>query len=538
MRITNKVMQNNSLTNINTNKLLQDKLSTQMATEKKVNRPSDDPVVAIRALRLRTNVNQITQYYGKNAPDADSWLKLTEDAITSMTDVVTDMIANATRGSNGELKTEDRETILTALKSLRDEVYSTGNTDYAGRYIFTGYRTDSSLTYTEDTTERYSITEQLDSSKLDTVGYVETDKLLEINEANYQAYQAVNENNITNSEVYRLRLSYKDIADKNGNQNTFPRLQTYDDQNNTFADLTQVKDATGADVAVAYESISLHHDPSPYADIQNKKNSVILVKETGELLLGENVYKHLMSLQDNPATIGVNEGEIRVTYEKEDWKDGDLKPEHYFACTKKDVPNVGDISYNESYLEGIEEKQAIEYDVGLNQRIRVNTTADEIFKHDIGRDVDDMIATMEETLKIEKLVAKLEGILEEEKFVNDPNADTIRATLQQQLDAANKALTFSKDKTQKMYEGCITKMQGHLDTVNLASTQNGTRSQRLELITNRLMSQKTNFETLKSENEDADITEVAIKLGSAELTYNASLMATGKILQNSLMNFI
>ena len=61
MRITTKVMQNNSLSNINTNKKLQDKLNTQMATEKKINRPSDDPVVAIRALRLRTNVSQITQ---------------------------------------------------------------------------------------------------------------------------------------------------------------------------------------------------------------------------------------------------------------------------------------------------------------------------------------------------------------------------------------------------------------------------------------------------------------------------------------------
>ena len=58
-------MQNNSLSNINTNKILQDKLNTQMATEKKINRPSDDPVVAIRALRLRTNVSQVTQYYEK-----------------------------------------------------------------------------------------------------------------------------------------------------------------------------------------------------------------------------------------------------------------------------------------------------------------------------------------------------------------------------------------------------------------------------------------------------------------------------------------
>ena len=69
-------------------------------------------------------------------------------------------------------------------------------------------------------------------------------------------------------------------------------------------------------------------------------------------------------------------------------------------------------------------------------------------------------------------------------------------------------------------------------------TKNGTRGQKLELISNRLMNQKTNFETLRSENEDIDVTDVAIKLSSAELTYSSALMATGKVLQNSLMNFI
>ena len=49
-------MQRNNLSNINTNKVYQDKLSTQMSTQKKVSRPSDDPVVSIRALRLRSNV--------------------------------------------------------------------------------------------------------------------------------------------------------------------------------------------------------------------------------------------------------------------------------------------------------------------------------------------------------------------------------------------------------------------------------------------------------------------------------------------------
>ena len=65
-------MQNNNLTNINMNKVLQDRLSTQMSTEKKISKPSDDPVIAIRALRLRGNVTEVTQYYSKNIPDAES----------------------------------------------------------------------------------------------------------------------------------------------------------------------------------------------------------------------------------------------------------------------------------------------------------------------------------------------------------------------------------------------------------------------------------------------------------------------------------
>ena len=53
MRITNRIMQRNNLSNINTNKIYRDKLSNQMSSQKKINRPSDDPVVAVRAMGLR-----------------------------------------------------------------------------------------------------------------------------------------------------------------------------------------------------------------------------------------------------------------------------------------------------------------------------------------------------------------------------------------------------------------------------------------------------------------------------------------------------
>ena len=105
MRITNKIMQHNNLSNINTNKIYQDRLSTQMSTQKKINRPSDDPVVAIRALRLRSNVTEITQYYSKNIPDAESWLDLTEDSLKNLSGILTDMIKQCDKGSNSPLET-------------------------------------------------------------------------------------------------------------------------------------------------------------------------------------------------------------------------------------------------------------------------------------------------------------------------------------------------------------------------------------------------------------------------------------------------
>lgn len=97
MRMTNKIMQNNSLYNINNNKELTNKLSTQMSTKKKLTRPSDDPVIAIRALRLRSDVSQITQFYERNAKDGESWLKVTGDALETTSEILKSMIGLCTQ---------------------------------------------------------------------------------------------------------------------------------------------------------------------------------------------------------------------------------------------------------------------------------------------------------------------------------------------------------------------------------------------------------------------------------------------------------
>ena len=110
--------------------------------------------------------------------------------------------------------------------------------------------------------------------------------------------------------------------------------------------------------------------------------------------------------------------------------------------------------------------------------------------------------------------------------------------VQLKYEAADKAYNYIRQKMHGLFESTISSTQGYLDDTNVAITDNGTRLSRLDLISNRLMDQQTTFKTLQSTNEDADIADVAVKLTSTELTYNAALMATGKIMQTSLMNYI
>ena len=74
MRVTNNMITANTKSNINGNKVLADKYNTQMTTQKKINRPSEDPVIAIRSLRMQTNLSHITQYLDNNISDANAWL--------------------------------------------------------------------------------------------------------------------------------------------------------------------------------------------------------------------------------------------------------------------------------------------------------------------------------------------------------------------------------------------------------------------------------------------------------------------------------
>ena len=217
MRITNGMMMNTTKTNINNNKVSVDRLNTQMSTQKKITKPSDNPLIAIKSLRLSTTLSQINQYYGNNIKDAQSWMDVTETALTNMKNILTDAYRLAVNGSTGTLTDEDRNTVLTQLKSLSSQLYAEANADYADRTVFSGYKTNSTVTFQdalEASNAKYEINEQLSINNMQTYTYYANK--LDTPSAGEVQNPAANKVGTPQEEVLkRLRLAYNKLSQLN-----------------------------------------------------------------------------------------------------------------------------------------------------------------------------------------------------------------------------------------------------------------------------------------------------------------------------------
>jgi len=144
MRITNNMLINNMLNNLNNNLNRMNKYQNQLATGKRISLPSDDPIVASRALKLRTDVAEIQQYK-RNVDDATSWMEITEKTLGQMGEVMHRVRELAVQAGNETNTPEDLDKIKQEMEQLRIQMIHLANTTYAGRYIFSGYKTDKPL---------------------------------------------------------------------------------------------------------------------------------------------------------------------------------------------------------------------------------------------------------------------------------------------------------------------------------------------------------------------------------------------------------
>lgn len=479
MRITNGIMINNSLNNIRKNKTLSDKLNTQLATTKKIQRPSEDPIVAIRALRLRSTYNEIEQYLDKNIPDARSWMETTQEAIESINSVLTDISYYCNQGVNGYNTVDERNTLVTTLKQLRDQIYADGDANLVDRTIFTGYKTDSNLTFGEDEPNtKYSITQEFTSDNIKNTNRIQGLSIETLGDTSGAQ--------INNVQHHVINLAYKDIES---------------------VDKIMIGDVEYSFAAGNISQVS-STDNSAYNGIGTDK--IVYVKDTGELLLSEQAFQLMTSGKS-----------MTIDYKKTGFEQGDLRPEHYFTCTNE--------------TKGVEYQQAdqpINYTINFGQTITINTQAQNVLPHDIARDLDEIIQSVVTAIDVQTKISTLEKRLETE------TDETAIRQINSMIEVLKLELSYAEDNMKNTFAGGITAYKNHQERLSIELSDIGARLIRLSLNEKRLTTQKLNVEDLKSKNEEIEEEEVAVEWAAAQAVYDASLATSAKVVQKSLLDFL
>lgn len=524
MRITNKMITDNSLRNMQRAMHRVSGLNEQVTTGKKISTPSEDPVVAIRALKLRTTCDQLSQYKDKNIPDALNWLDTTQSSIQNMYDRLEDVYDLCVQGSTDTFHTDDRQTIINELKALKDALYKEGGTTYAGRYLFSGYKTETNLIFQDDAAKKgmtYTINESINPNKIEPKRAV----LNEVDPTKLDDYiGGTAYNSPVQSTPYVLQLAYDNLikaektvtaTDKNGETTTetVPCITinaiTLDSDGNEISNDPIVPDV----MEVA--------DRAKYYDFSDG-STAHFIPETGEIVFSPDFYETIKDCT-----------KLDVSYGKSDFQVGDLRPEMYFDCTRYADQSDGSIEKIEFFAK--DEGQEIQYELSFKQYVTVNAEGKDLIKHDMGNRITDMADAVMAVFDIEDTIAKLKLKLEDPKYKGDEDAEK---QINKMIEDADVELAMKRENMQKLFGNNITNFQNFMNDISAVQARVGTTVSKVELIQKRVTEQLSDFKELKSSNEDIETEEVAIDLYQAELVYDSALSTTATVIKKSLLDYL
>ncbi|KNF09656.1 flagellar hook-associated protein 3 [Gottschalkia purinilytica] len=195
MRITNGMLVRNMMVNLNSNLRKMAKYQNQMSSGKQFQLPSENPIGMSKSLKLYTDLSKIEQYES-NLKDAMSWMTTTENAIAEMGEIFQRIRELTVDAANGTKTDDDTTKVSEEIKQLKEQLIKLGNTTHAGRYVFTGYKTDKEL-MDKDGNYIYDPSNPLKSSEL-SIYNIGISEDIEVNTIGTKIFGVYDENDKTN----------------------------------------------------------------------------------------------------------------------------------------------------------------------------------------------------------------------------------------------------------------------------------------------------------------------------------------------------
>jgi len=142
MRVTQNITTSNFISYINQHAENLLKTQQQIASQKRINKSSDDPIGMGQVLGYRTNL-AATDQYQENIEQGMTRLEFNEVTLDLASDLVNTARRLAENYSGSTLSAATRQSAALQVKDLYDQVMQMANSKFNGNYIFSGHATNT-----------------------------------------------------------------------------------------------------------------------------------------------------------------------------------------------------------------------------------------------------------------------------------------------------------------------------------------------------------------------------------------------------------
>ena len=137
MRMTQSMLARSNLSYISNNYKQYSEILDRINSGKKITRPSQDPVVAIKGMAYRSQVDE-TEQYQRNLIELSNWMDNTDASLDETTQVLIRVKELTIQASNETYTTSQRQGIAEEVKQLQEHLETLGNTIINQQHIFNG----------------------------------------------------------------------------------------------------------------------------------------------------------------------------------------------------------------------------------------------------------------------------------------------------------------------------------------------------------------------------------------------------------------
>jgi len=142
MRVTQNMLNQTALWDLQLNMRRMAALQAQASTAKRLNNPEDDPYAVEQSLSFRARLKQ-SETIQDNVTNALDWLYATDDSLNNMVDLGNRSYDLALRGTTNSNGPTERRALAIEVNGILEQALVTANTRYGDRYIFSGFKTDT-----------------------------------------------------------------------------------------------------------------------------------------------------------------------------------------------------------------------------------------------------------------------------------------------------------------------------------------------------------------------------------------------------------